>query len=407
MYAGLPQSLTQPELLEAQAQATSLINDEAAHVRSPGNQDPGRGRSSWIMSDQDLAAMRAKFPFLSCFSDNFIRSTPPESLLKMESTTIKMRESERNRDADDKLAANRAALCTTSKLISAGQDDRWSRLHEGRFLPGAGCSAAKLWLRARDIIGLSGGPPIGNYDMAAVGLGGFVSARGWVELANPSSTRLSLKMFSLNNCSSKISTNKADLSDSSLPELAELGEFQLAMRTLRSAAAFVSPWNHSFAALENFLINNKYCAEDLSNVDKPAVILTQFVDYSLVENAARWRDCEPFLSAGELKNTWQAFFSARPQSALQKKQTQQPNKSQKPAQFYGKQGNNSRNGSNGGTRRPFIDVCYAYNKGQCQKPAGQCVSQSGTPLRHICDHRPDPANLHIFCGQNHKRIDAH
>jgi hypothetical protein len=45
-------------------------------------------------------------------------------------------------------------------------------------------------------------------------------------------------------------------------------------------------------------------------VDKPAVILTQFVDYTLVENAARWRDCEPFLTSGELKNSWQAFFSS-------------------------------------------------------------------------------------------------
>jgi hypothetical protein len=41
------------------------------------------------MSDQDLAAMRAKFPFLEAFTDTFIRTTPPESLLKMEATTIK------------------------------------------------------------------------------------------------------------------------------------------------------------------------------------------------------------------------------------------------------------------------------------------------------------------------------
>jgi hypothetical protein len=34
-------------------------------------------------------------------------------------------------------------------------------------------------------------PTIGNYDMASIGLGGFVSSRGWVELVNPASKRLS------------------------------------------------------------------------------------------------------------------------------------------------------------------------------------------------------------------------
>ena len=316
----------------------------------------------------------------------------------MESTSIKLREIERSRDADDKLAANRATLGTSPKSIPAGLDDRWSTLHEGRFLPGAGCSAAKLWLKARDLLGLAGAPPLGNYDMAAVGLGGFVSARGWVELANPSSTKISLKMFSLNNCASKISTSKADTADSSLPDFAEIGEFQLALRTLRNAAAFVSPWNYSFAAIENFLINSKFCAADLSGVDRPAVILTQFVDYTLVENAAKWRDSEPFLSCGDLKSTWQAFFSARPQSSLQKR-PQQQNTSFRP-QRQG-QGNSLRK------RRPFIDVCYNYNKGICQKPPGQCVSNSGTVLRHVCDFRTDPSNLLQFCGQNHRRIDIH
>jgi hypothetical protein len=389
-------SLTPTELQEAQHLASDLILEEVSHQRSHVTRDPALGRSLY-MSDQDLAAMRAKFPFLAAFTDNFIRSTPPESLLKMEATSIKIRESERSRDADDKLASNRAALSSTSKLVDAGPDNRWTILHEGRFLPGAGCSAAKLWLRAREVLGLTGAPPLGNYDLASVGMGGFVTAKGWVELANPSSTKLSIKLFSLNNCSSKISNSKNTSVLGSLPDFAEIGEFQLALRTLRNAAMFVSPWNFSFAAIENFLVNNKFCSDDLVSVDKPAVILTQFVDYALVENAARWRDAEPFLTSGELKNTWQAFFSARPQSALQKKPqpSQSSNKPQKPGQ------------TNTLKKRPFIDVCYNFNKGLCQKPAGQCTTASGTPLRHVCDHRPDPSNLLIFCGQNHRRIDNH
>jgi hypothetical protein len=119
-----------------------------------------------------------------------------------------------------------------------------------------------------------------------------VTTQGWVELANPSSTKITLKLFSLNNCSSKVSSCKSS-SEDLLPNFLEIGEFQLALRTLHNEAAFVAPWNFSFAVIENFLVNSKFCGEDLNGVDKPAVILTQFVDYAL--------------------------FSARPQSALSKK----------------------------------------------------------------------------------------
>ncbi len=229
-HSGLPVSLSPPELLDAQHNAAYLITDEVSHQRQSAYHDPSLGHSCYL-SDQDLAAMRAKFPFLEAFSDTFVRTTPPDSLLKMEATPIKMRESERSRDMDDRLAANRAALSTSSKTVNAGSDDRWASLHEGHFLPGACCSAAKLWLKAREIIGLTGAPPLGNYNLAAVGLGGFVTPKGWVELAKPSSTKISLKLFSLNNCSSKVSSCKSP-SDEALPDFLEIGEFQLALRTL-------------------------------------------------------------------------------------------------------------------------------------------------------------------------------
>jgi hypothetical protein len=109
-----------------------------------------------------------------------------------------------------------------------GLDDRTTNLHDGRFLPGANCSAAKLWLAARSRIPLHGAPPLGNYDMAGVGLGGFISSRGWVELANPASTKLSLKLFNINNCARRSSGKKQDEDEQSLQEITELGEFQLA-----------------------------------------------------------------------------------------------------------------------------------------------------------------------------------
>jgi hypothetical protein len=88
--------------------------------------------------------MRAKFPFFEVFRDTFVRNIPPDSLLKMETTTIKMRESKRSRNTNDRLAANRAALSTASKTVIAGSDNRWASLHEDLFLPGVCCSVAKL-----------------------------------------------------------------------------------------------------------------------------------------------------------------------------------------------------------------------------------------------------------------------
>ena len=51
----------------------------------------------------------------------------------------------------------------------------WQSLfHASRFLPGAACSAVKLWLRAREILEGSKVAPVAVYDMASIGLAGYV-----------------------------------------------------------------------------------------------------------------------------------------------------------------------------------------------------------------------------------------
>jgi hypothetical protein len=52
---------------------------------------------------------------------------------------------------------------------------------------------------------------------------------------------------------------------------------------MHTAASFIMPWNFSFAALENFLINTKFCKDDLGDCENRAQLLTQFVDYMLSE----------------------------------------------------------------------------------------------------------------------------
>jgi hypothetical protein len=103
----------------------------------------------------------------------------------LEKASFKQRESEKFKDAEEKLASNRINLGLHCTEVKAGHDDRWTRLHDARFLAGAGCSATKLWLTARETIGLNGHPPISTNDMQTVGLAGFITARGWCEIANP------------------------------------------------------------------------------------------------------------------------------------------------------------------------------------------------------------------------------
>jgi len=84
------------------------------------------------------------------FSEEFLQFRNVDELLRIDLTSLPIRDAERVRDTANRLAANKAAL--PSKLISvpAGQDNRWDVLHVGRFLPGAACSAQKQWRAARD-----------------------------------------------------------------------------------------------------------------------------------------------------------------------------------------------------------------------------------------------------------------
>jgi hypothetical protein len=328
-----------------------------------------RGADSGIrpsqLSDTDIEMLRNRFPILAELSTGFIRGLSATELLSLERASFKQRESERFKDAEEKLATNRVNLGLSCTEIKAGQDDRWSKLHESRFLPGAGCSGTKLWLSARETIGLNGHPAISTYDMQAVGLAGFVTARGWCELANPSSAKMSVKMFNINNCAARTSGSRSKQDEDNLADFAEVGEFIVALRAMRSAMAFVMPWNMSIAAL-GFLINSRFCRDEIGGLEKQASILTSFADYVISENANRWRNIEPFITAGELRAVWNSFFSDWPQSALVKKLAGAK-------QWKGRQIQ----------KKQFLDVCFAWNRGQCTKAAGSCFSKMGTPLRRM------------------------
>ena len=381
--------------------ATTILLDEQARSGSTV-QDPGTTGTGQSIKQSQLNSLRRRHTFLNEYEDEVILHTPIDTLLKLESTSIKLKNLEKANDVDSKLTANRDNLPTTKLTIKAGEDNRWTTLHESRFLAGAGCSASKMWLRAREVMGREGHAAISTYDMGAVGLAGYVTPKGWYELHDPGSSNLSLRQFSINNCGKKTAVRQGEYEEE-LGEVVELGEFKCALRVLREATAYVHPWNKSVAALEGYLIQTNYCSGDLEGLEKQAGLLAQFVDYVLRENSNRWRGQETFLSIGELKSTWESFFGGRPQSALAKAK-----KKDTGAKTQGKQGDNTYSWRNNTTVNPMLwkeDICVLWNLGKCLKQPGMCETKGGKKLRHVCNFRPQPHMM--ACGSNHAACFFH
>ena len=321
-FLGMPTQLDSEELSSNLSAARALISEEA--VRSgtiaTSTRDPS---TSTGLHSMDLEALKRKFPFLLEYSDSFIRDTGVHILIKAETASRKLQDMDRNKKAEDKLFYNRESLSTSTTLVAAGSDNRLDTLHPARCLPGATCSAGKLWLHARAVMGDRGHPALSTYDMGSIGLGGCVSAKGWVEIHDPASASLSIRMFSMGSC---VSRGSRSTNDDDFPEMSDLSEFKSAIRVLRGAMAFVHPWNRSIDALENFLIQTNFGLSDLAGVTKPAAILSQFTDYVLVENASRWRGMETFLSTRDLRSTWADYISQKSGSLNANKKANSNNK---------------------------------------------------------------------------------
>ena len=383
----MPSAMSEEEVEDVTKEAEDMLEEEAARQQPSSNMSgPAEGSSS--LTENEIASLKEIFPILAEFSDNFIKSTPRGDLIKIQSTAFKMKEAEKTKDADDRLAMSKAALSSRFTRVPEGKDNRWSSLHSGRFLGGAGCSTTRLWLAAREVVDKNGSPPIGCYDMGSLGMAGHVSARGWVEVHNPLSAKLSVKMFSINNCGGRAGTRSDAVSDSYANDTLDIGEFKLALRAMRLAFHFAMPWNFSIEALEGFFFLSNYCQNELGNVDKKGQLLTQFTDYVLGQNSDRWRDSEPFLTTGELKSAWAAFFHSRPQAAIAARQKKAPVQKQ------------------GGDQKS-LGICFAYNMGNCAKPAGTCTTLRGKPLKHICNFTADRSKQLEVCGMEHVRKDNH
>jgi hypothetical protein len=79
--------------------------------QTQGLPDPGTSGQQRI-SQEDLRVMRDKFPMLNDFSESFLQSRTLDELLRIESTSLRIRDAERAREAEERLAQNKSNLPT-------------------------------------------------------------------------------------------------------------------------------------------------------------------------------------------------------------------------------------------------------------------------------------------------------
>ena len=395
-------------------EAARFLNDENSRSRSNPTADPGSLQTGHqaILNISQLSSLRKRHTFLNEYSDELIISTPIDTLLKLESTSIKLKNLEKAKDIDDKLTSNRDSLPDTAIQIEQGTDNRWDKLHNSRFLPGMGGSAVKTWLKAREVMGRGGHAPIATYDMGSVGLAGFVTPKGWMEIHDPGSSNLSLRQFSINNCGKRTTTKSGDNMDDEMTDVIEVGEFKCALRVLREAMTFVHPWNKSVAALEGFSDPDKLLLHRSGWFGEAGDNLVAICGLR---------------SAGEFKQMEGAGFMSYYRGSERhlgiifwRKATVDFGKNEKPGKpqhRWGGGGNTQRQGQFQGVSgqgRVNVpsgfwkdDICVMWNIGKCLKPPGHCFTRGGKQLRHVCNHRPDPARPAVACAANHSAYFYH
>jgi hypothetical protein len=226
-----------------------------------------------------------------------------------------------------------------------------------------------------------------------------------VELQNPGSSSLTLKLFSIKNVANNTrGLQRFSLADSdcvlsqgeTLADITDLENFKAAMRAAEVAQQLATPWNRSITALNSYLIASDYGAKDLAGRANRAQILTDFVNYIFTQNAENWRCGENFLSTTDVTSHWTQWFAAsrvvpnakkkkfwgNQQRANAASETQQSafynSHSRQRAPQFRPQGQQAQ------AARPAEKPRRRYNAGVCPNRPGECVTAAGTRLLHIC-----------------------
>ena len=326
-------------------------------------------------------------PQLRDLPEALLKKLPVSTMFQLNTALSKEKKTAERLGVNSKLAKNAQRLAKCPIAVEKGQGNRKDLLHPARFMGGASCALTDLWGAARRVIGETGVDPLGNYDLDAVGCGGSVTPKGWLELHNPASQDLKLKWFHLPNvANSSLSTKKQEGEDStdSVREIADLDSFKMALNTAREAMASALPWNRSIGAITGLMMNTSYLQEELGGNPKRAAILTEFVDYVFSRNALNWENGQPFLTTDELAHVWGNWRSKRGISSKPSEKT----KKEKDGE---------------GKKKSKADICRLYNLKTCPSQSEkECKTPWGRTLRHVRNRFLGGGKV---CQKEHSRVD--
>ena len=394
IFTGAPPALNPEQLqLAAAAAKKTTAGITSRHSSSFGRRalsavlaDPEGGESSEDGGEETDMQLWRLLPQLKDLPEAMLKKLPLSAMFQLNAALQKEKKCSEKLGVNSRLAQNAKKATRSPVTIGESKDNRKDLLHPARFLGGASCSLAEQWAAARAAFGETGVLALGNYDLDAVGCGGCVSPKAWLELHNPASQELKLKMFHLPNVgNSGLSSKKSQEGEEgdSLKEIADLESFKSALNTAREAMTSALPWNRSIGAIMGLMVNSSYMQEDLGGNPRRAAVLTEFTDYVLGRNALNWENCQPFLSTDELSHVWCNWKAKR--GIMVKPQEKKKEKG-------GQEG-----------KKVGSDVCKLWNLKVCKAQADkECKTPWGRTLKHACNKFLVGGKI---CLKDHARID--
>ena len=181
-------------------------------------------------SSEDFELWRL-LPQLRDLPQSLLKKLPMDAMFQLNTALSKEKKSTEKLGVNTKLAHNAKKLAKNPVVLGKGRDNRREVLHPARFLGGACSSLADQWAEARRSIGEAGVTALGNYDLDAVGCGGCVTPKGWLEIHNPASQELKLKLFHMPNMGGTTSKKQeGESGGESLKEIGDLDSFKIYLK---------------------------------------------------------------------------------------------------------------------------------------------------------------------------------
>ena len=393
-FTGAPASLDSQQLAATTFRAQKAV--EGVTARHGGSfinrilvdavEDPDVTPS--VDSDAELQIWKL-LPQLRNLPESLLGKIPLATMFQLNAALQKEKKHSEKLGVNSRLAQNAKTTASCPTKVAEGLDNRRDLLHSARFLGGACSSLTEQWAAARTALGETGVVPLGNYDLDAIGCGGSVTPKAWMEIHNPASQELKIKLFHMPNVANSGLSKKQDQEGSvdgdSLREIADLDSFKVALNTAREAMTTALPWNRSIGAIVGLMVNTNYLQEDIGGNPKRAAILAEFTDYILGRNALNWENCQSFLTTDELTHVWANWKAKR--GILMKPAEKKKDKES----------------SLSSSKKAALAVCRLWNSKACKAQADkECKSAWGKTLKHACNKYMPGGKL---CLKDHPRCE--